>query len=223
MESHSIHLQRLYDERFAGQHAYRNQVWQVLTLSFFSKWVAPSDTVLDLGSGYCEFINNIRASKKFAMDLNPDAREHASQDVELILHDCSVTWPIPLESLDVVFTSNFLEHLFDKSQVMETLRNAFASLRPGGRLVAIGPNIKYLPGAYWDFFDHLVPLTELSLSEALVAAGFTVDECHGRFLPYTMSEGRQYPPSFVGLYLRVPVAWRVLGKQFLVVATKPLD
>lgn len=180
-----------------------------------------TDTVLDLGCGYGEFINNVQASKKLAMDLNPDAAKHVAPDVELVQHDCSTTWPIPAASLDVVFTSNFLEHLLDKQQVMSTLRNAFECLQPGGRIVAIGPNIKYLPGEYWDFFDHLVPLTELSLSEALVASGFTIENCYGRFLPYTMSEGRKYPPSFVSLYLRFRPAWRVLGKQFLVIATKP--
>jgi SAM-dependent methyltransferase len=221
VESHSKHLQRLYDERFAGQHAYRNQVWRVLTARFFSKWIAQTDIVLDLGCGYGEFINNVQAAKKYAMDLNPDSVNHAADDVELILHDCSTAWPVPASSLDVVFTSNFLEHLFDKQQVMNTLRNAFESLRPGGRIVAIGPNIKHLPGEYWDFFDHLVPLTELSLSEALVAAGFQIEECCGRFLPYTMSEGRKYPPVFVRLYIRFRLAWRLLGKQFLVVATKP--
>jgi len=53
--------------------------------------------------------------------------------------------------------------------------------------VAMGPNIKYLSGLYWDFWDHYIPLTEASLKEALVVRGFTVDECFGRFLPYTMA------------------------------------
>ena len=50
----------------------------------------------------------------------------------------------------------------------------------------MGPNMKYLPGKYWDFWDHYIPLTETSLKEALVTRGFGVDVCIGRFLPYTM-------------------------------------
>ena len=218
--SQSEQLQRLYDTRFAGQHAYRTKVWKVLTSEFFRAWIDPTDKVLDLGAGYCEFINNVSASKKFAMDLNPDATHQASPDVELIIHDCSTAWPIGAASLDVVFTSNFLEHLHDKEQVMETIRNAYASLRPGGRLVAIGPNIRYLAGEYWDFFDHLVPLSETSLAEAFRSVGFTILECQGKFLPYTMSDGRSYPISFLRVYLRLPLAWKLLGKQFLVVAVK---
>ena len=34
-------------------------------------------------------------------------------------------------------------------------------------MIALGPNIKYLPGSYWDFWDHFLCLTEMSLGEAL--------------------------------------------------------
>ena len=52
-----------------------------------------------------------------------------------------------------MFTSNFFEHLPDKAALERTLLNAKRSLRSGGKLVMMGPNIKYVPGAYRDFFD----------------------------------------------------------------------
>lgn len=219
--THPEHLRALYVDRFAGKHAFRDRVWQILTRDFFSRWIPPTATVLDLGCGYCEFINNVAVTRRLAMDLNPDAALQAARGVELMLHDCSQPWPVEPATVDVVFTSNFLEHLIDKPQVMATLRNAHAALKPGGRIVALGPNLRYLPGLYWDFFDHLVPLTERSLSEALVAAGFEVEESIPRFLPYTMSGARTYPTFFLSAYLRLRPAWRVLGKQFLVVARRP--
>jgi len=84
----------------------------------------------------------------------------------------------------------------------------------------MGPNIKYLPGAYWDFWDHYVILTELSLREALETRGFRIDLCLGKFLPYTMAGGPRYPLAFLRAYLRLPLAWRMFGKQFLVIASK---
>src|SRR6202030_4716595 len=100
-----------------------------------------------------------------------------------------------------------LEHLPDKAAVSAVLSHAHRCLKPGGRFIAMGPNIKYVPGAYWDFFDHYVALTELSLSEALSTSQFEIEKCVARFLPYTMSDGRQYPMSVLRLYLAMPFVW----------------
>ena len=222
MSAHSpADLQRIYGARFADNLEYRRTVWSTLVSDWFGQYVQVGDSVLDLGCGYGEFINTVRCREKFAMDLNPDAPRVLAKEVTFLPQDCSTRWPRPDATLDVVFTSNFYEHLPDKAALGRTLDEIHRCLRPGGRLVAMGPNIKYLPGEYWDFWDHYVPLTESSLKEALVLRGFTVDVCLGRFLPYTMSTGARYPVVFLRAYLRLPLAWRIFGKQFLVVGTRP--
>lgn len=157
------------------------------------------------------------------MDLNPDARGFANPGVDILEQDCSSRWGIDSDSLTVVFTSNFLEHLPAKSALEATLHEAFRALKPNGRFIAMGPNIRYLPGAYWDFFDHHLPLTELSLSEVLEKCGFHVEIKRARFLPYTMSRGVEYPAWMLRAYLAWPMLWRLAGKQFLVVARKPFS
>ncbi len=220
MPAHSsTDLEKIYQTRFSGQSEYRRKVWSVLC-AYFSRWIPNDAAVLDLGCGYCEFINAIRARQKYGMDLNPDSARLASPGVTVLQQDCSAEWRVPPGTLDVVFTSNFFEHLPDKAALERTLQNAWHSLRPGGTIVMMGPNIKYVPGAYWDYFDHHVPLTELSLVEILKKCDFEIEACIGRFLPYTMSQGRTYPVWMLELYLSVPWAWRAFGKQFLVVARK---
>jgi SAM-dependent methyltransferase len=155
------------------------------------------------------------------MDLNADTAKHLGAELTFFQQDCSQPWPLPENSLDTVFTSNFFEHLPDKATLGKTLQQARRCLKPGGRLICLGPNIKYLPGKYWDFWDHYLELTELSLSEGLGNRGFMIERCEPRFLPYTMVSGRQYPLVFIRLYLRLPIAWRFFGKQFLVIARKP--
>lgn len=214
-------LSKIYRRRFADTAAYRKKVWSVLTRQFFTKWVAAGHEVLDLGCGYGEFINQIQCGSKWGMDLNPDARAHLDGGVKFLEQDCSARWALDDESLDVVFTSNFFEHLPDKACLSATLGEAFRCLRRGGRLIAVGPNIKVLPGLYWDFYDHHTILTEMSLGEALEISGFAVEEAIERFLPYTMVGAREVPLAFVSLYLRLPIVWTFLGKQFLVIARKP--
>jgi SAM-dependent methyltransferase len=213
-------LEKIYSARFSGMEAYRNDVWNVLVNQFFSRWIKPEDSVLDLGCGYCEFINNIGAAQKFAMDLNPSAKDRVSRATRFIEQDCSAPWPLPDDSLDIVFSSNFFEHLPSKTALQATLIEAYRCLKPAGRLIALGPNVKLLTGEYWDFFDHHLPLTELSLSEALVIAGYKIDLALARFLPYTMSQGFRPPIWTLRLYLKVPLLWKLFGRQFLVIGKK---
>jgi dolichol-phosphate mannosyltransferase len=57
-------LKLIYERRFAGREDYRLAVWGVLCREVFSKWIFPDSSVLDLGSGYCEFINQITAGRR---------------------------------------------------------------------------------------------------------------------------------------------------------------
>lgn len=214
-------VSRVYARRFGGAEEYRRAIWRVLVNRCFQRLVPPEAVVLDLGCGYGEFINTVQAAKKLAMDLNPDSRRRLRPGIQFLEHDCSVPWPLPADELDVIFTSNFFEHLPDKSALGRTLDEAFRCLKPGGMLVALGPNIKFTKGAYWDFWDHHVPLTEASLSEALETRGFEMTACYARFLPYTMAKGPQYPPALLAVYLWFPLLWRVFGRQFLIRARKP--
>jgi SAM-dependent methyltransferase len=213
-------LQSIYEHRFTTMLQYRNEVWRVLAGEFFQRHVRPTDAVLDLGCGYGEFINHVRCGSKYGMDLNPRSPEFLAKEVKFLQQDCSTRWGLPDASLDVVFTSNFFEHLPDKLALRNTLQEARRCLKPGGRLIAMGPNIKYVQGAYWDFWDHFLCLTEMSLGEGLENNGYRVVESIPRFLPYSMVNAPQYPVAFLRLYLALPFAWRFFGKQFLVIAER---
>jgi SAM-dependent methyltransferase len=213
-------LQSIYAARFSGLEEYRLQVWQILISQFFSRWIRPEHHVLDLGCGYGEFINTVSAARKFAMDLNPATKKRLKSDIQLFSQDCSQPWPLSDGCLDVVFTSNFFEHLPNKQLLQATLAEAFRCLKPGGRLIALGPNIKFLPGQYWDFFDHYIELTELSLAEVMTMTSYQMEEVIPKFLPYSMSQGSRPPLWTLKLFLKLPLAWKIFGRQFLVVGRK---
>lgn len=213
-------LQDEYRLRFSETERYRADVWKVLCDKYFSRFFTPDSSVLDLGSGWGEFINNIQAKKKYAMDLNPEAGCKVSDKVQFSHQDCSKEWGIETESLDVIFTSNFLEHLPDKAHIERTITEAHRCLKHDGQIICLGPNIKHVPGAYWDFWDHFVPLTDNSLSELLMLKGFIIQSKTSRFLPYSMSNAKRPPLFFVKLYLKLPFIWPLFGKQFLIVGRK---
>jgi hypothetical protein len=95
------------------------------------------------------------------------------------------------------------------------------ALKPGGKYLILGPNLRYLPGQYWDFYDHHLGLTHLSLSEALQLKGFNIESCIDRFLPFTTQGALPTHPYLVWAYFKIPLVWKLLGKQFFVVAQKP--
>ncbi|MEJ7745157.1 MAG: class I SAM-dependent methyltransferase [Luteimonas sp.] len=215
-------LQQLYRHRFAqSELPAKNAIWEVLCRFFFQRFVdAENDTVLDLACGYGEFINNIRAKKKIAVDLNPDSPAALRDGIEFHAVRADALEPVASGTVDIVFTSNFFEHLPDKTVLAEVLQEINRVLRPGGTLIAMGPNIRYLPGEYWDFIDHHLPLSERSLTEALQMSGFRMTRVVDRFLPYTTQSRLPKAPLLVRIYLSVPAVWRFFGKQFLVFASK---
>lgn len=221
MSDSKVELDKLYNQRFPETAlAQKHAIWKVLCSDFFSRYVKPTDTVVDIGAGYCEFINNIRAGKKIAVDLNPDVRRFAAPDVRVINESCTAIRELDSDSADVVFMSNFLEHLPNKDLVLDTFRESQRILRKGGRVMVLQPNIRYLPGEYWDYFDHHTPLTERSLVEGLQLAGLEPTTVIAKFLPYTTKSRLPQAPWLVQLYLKIPLAWHVLGKQAFVVAEK---
>lgn len=215
-------LADLYRIRFHEDFLPRKiEIWKVLCKDFFQKFVAQEDVVVDVACGYGEFINNIQAGKKIGIDLNPDSTKHLSPEVEFHAISAGALETLGEARANVLFTSNFLEHLPDKTTLNSFLDQVFCVLKPGGRYLILGPNLRYLPGEYWDFYDHHLGLTHLSLCEALELKGFKIEKCVDKFLPYTTQGSLPTYPFLVKLYLMTPFAWKFLGKQFFIIATKP--
>ena len=220
----AMDVTQLYRNRFdEADLARKSRVWDVLYARVFSRWVRPKDTVLDLGAGFCEFINAARAARRIAVDLNPDAVRFAGPGVELHTASARRLDFLSDGAVDVVFSSNFLEHLPTKDDVSSVVREALRVLKPGGTLMLLGPNVRLVPGAYWDFFDHHIPLSERSVCELLALMGFHIEHVEARFIPYTTRSALPQAPWLVALYLTLrPLSSALLGKQFLIVARKPL-
>ena len=215
----------IYADRFDKDVDKRNVMWQILCKDYFQKFIGPNDTVLDLAAGYCEFINNIKCKQKIAVDLNATTKKKANKDVK-VYQALSTNLPKRLTStVDVVFTSNFFEHLDSKNELIDTLKEVHRILKPGGKLMVLQPNIRLVGAQYWDYVDHTLPLTEKSLYEAFLLTNFKLTYQKVRFLPYTANSRIPALPFLIRAYLRFPPVQLVMGKQsFLVgISDKPSE
>jgi SAM-dependent methyltransferase len=217
----------IYTKRFSSaEEETRRRTWEVLCRDFFQKYVAANDVVVDIGAGDGHFLKNIRARKKIAVDLSPHVAELSRIGVEVLQIPASELSSRLSEKADVILMSNFLEHLPNKQLLLEILAECRKALAPGGRVLILQPNIRYVGAAYWDYIDHHIALTEHSLREALEVSGFRIKELIPRFLPYTAKSNvgkiaSLSPTSrLIEIYLKLPPLWRIFGQQTFVVAVK---
>ena len=214
-------IEYLYKQRFSPkERRKKDRIWEIVCKQVLCKYIPEGSSVMDVGAGYCEFINHIKAKEKIAVDKNLETRQYARNDVKILNVDCKRMTPIESDSVDVIFSSNFLEHLSDKDEVFKTLKEFRRVLKKDGRLILMGPNIRYLAGAYWDFFDHKVPLSHLSLTEVLGSLEFTVLKVCDKFLPYTTKSKIPQWGFLIKLYLSFPLFYKIFGKQFLIIVQK---
>jgi 2-polyprenyl-3-methyl-5-hydroxy-6-metoxy-1,4-benzoquinol methylase len=214
-------VERIYRERFDEHDANRkNDIWKHIT-AYLQRFVDPAGRVLDIACDRGDFIRNIRAGEKWATDLR-DVSGHLTPEVRFVqANGLELDSVLPAAHFDVVFMSNYLEHLPSGDAVVRQLRVAHALLKPGGRVVVLQPNVRLVGGGYWDFIDHSVMLTERSLVEAAELAGLETLRLVTRFLPYTTKSRLPQRPFLVRAYLAFPPAWLLMGKQTLYVGARP--
>lgn len=211
----------IYADRFDKDTQKRDVMWKVLCKDYFQKFIGKDDVVLDLAAGYCEFINNIECGKKIAVDLNEKTKTKAAKDVK-VYQALSTSLPKELSGkVDVVFTSNFFEHLDSKNELIDTLKEVHRVLKPGGKLMVLQPNIRLVGNQYWDYVDHTLPLTDKSLVEAFHLTNFNMEYKKARFLPYTANSKTPAIPLLIRMYLRFPPAQLIMGKQTFMIGSKP--
>ncbi len=216
------YLKKLYANRFDSRQMQAKAVlWKVLIDDFLQKYVPSQSSVLDIGGGYCEFLNQIRAEKKCLIDLNPDSKLFANPDIKVVNIDVLNLGNGSLfsEQFDCIFISNFFEHLSNKEELVKIILFCFDALKPSGSLLVIQPNFKYSYQEYYDFIDHQLPITHLSLQELLETVGFEIDLIIPKFLPFS-TKGRPASPLLLKIYLRLPFLWQFWGGQMFVKASK---
>lgn len=207
---HAVHL---------PEHPARAVVWQVVA-EHLSRWVPADANVLEIGAGYCHWINAVRgARRRVAVDVWPELPRHTASGVEAIVADVTKdVRGLAMQPFDVVLASNLLEH-FEPAVSSSVIADVAAVLRSGGRFIIVQPNFRYAYREYFDDYTHRSIFTDVSLQNLLRSHGFEIDFCAPKFLPYSMREARvPISPMLIKLYLNSPIKPR--AGQMLIVARK---
>lgn len=212
-----IDYSRLYDFRFRKvSTAHRTAVWEEIATYLAGRLDSPG-RVLDAAAGRGEFINAVPATERWAIDVVDSPQLHQDPGVRTVIGDI-LEVELPEKHFDLIFASNLLEHFPSQEVVGSFLARMRSLLAPGGRIAVLGPNFRYCAREYFDCADHTLALTHTSVEEHVYSAGFTVDTVEPRFLPFSFRGRLPTGHRLVRAYLRFPPAWRLLGKQFLVIA-----
>lgn len=204
------HLTRLsFDPR-------RDVVWRSLWRSYFCKQISPNDCVLDLGCGYGDFINNVIARRRIAVDSWEDFLKYVDPDVERVVGSVTDLDFIEEGVVDFAFASNLFEHLSRDSfaRVLEILR---VKLAANGTLNILQPNYRYAYKEYFDDYTHVSIYSHISITDFLNTNGFDVLEIRPRFLPLTVKSRLPISPWLIKAYLASPI--KPLAKQMLIRAS----
>ena len=126
-------------------------------------------------------------------------------------------------AVDVIFISNFFEHMKNKDEIEQILLESRRILKrksAGWQILILQPNIRFAYKEYWDFFDHHIPLSDKSLVEVLEILDFKIEMVIPRFLPYSTKSKFPDWSLLIRIYLCLPFAWRIFGKQAFIVASR---
>ncbi len=217
-------MQKLYQTRFqAVERTEKDSVWGGGICSYLENFLPhTTKSIVDVAAGYCDFINHIGFKcKKYAIDINPDVEKYAADDVKTYVDDITnMSRYFEKGTVSIFFMSNFLEHI-RKEDISKLLEQEYDLLEPKGEVWILTPNIRYVGGKYWDFYDHITPITEKALMEAGELCGFHVRKCIKKFLPFTTKSRLPKAPWIVRMYLRLmPVSGWFFGEQSFLILQK---
>lgn len=205
---------RYFETRFAADPR-REILWRTLVRHYFQAQIPSDGCVLELGAGYGNFINNVRARRRIAQDQWPGFTNHLQQGVESHVGPIEELSFLDDDSIDYVFASNLFEHI-TQEEFASVLRQLRRKLKRTGILTLLQPNYRYAFREYFDDYTHKTVYSHLSICDFLQANSYEVTAVKPRFLPLTLKSRLRVSPSLIRLYLLSP--FKPLGKQMLVQA-----
>lgn len=194
-------------------------VWKEI-VRYLETFIPEDSTVLDIGAGYCDFINNVKAKNKIALDKSVDFKQFVFSGIRTVQSEVTDMSAIENNSVDVLSASNLLEHL-DDDELLKTIGEIRRILKSDGKLILMQPNYRLSYKTYFDDPTHKKIFSDVSLRVFLESHGFEIVLSKPRFLPFSMNSRPSVIPIFsllIRAYIYSPL--KPFAGQMLFVAKK---
>lgn len=209
-------MSNYYETRYTPDPG-RTKVWCAIVDYISKKYLNEPNAALDLGCGYGDFINNLKCPNKFAVDLNPDAANYIAPGIKFFNSTADKLDAVESGSLDLIFSSNLLEHL-DDNELERAVKEFHRVLKVDGLMITMQPNYYYAYREYFDDYTHKKVFSHQSLQDFFSANGFKTNAIEKKFVPFSLKSRLPKTYMLTKLYLDFPL--RPMAKQMLGVFRK---
>ncbi len=163
-------MNNYYDQKYFDWQKKAGEFGGWANISKFSKYIKPTDSVLDFGCGGGYLLSNINCNKKVGIEINDTATEIARRNGVEIYKDTDDAPGL----FDVVISDNAMEHVDYPLGELKKLKD---KLKLGGKIICIVPcesiSMRYKKG---NVNYHLYSWSPMAIGNLLTEAGFQVVE-----------------------------------------------
>jgi len=191
-------------------------VWRAVVEDIQGRFIDNDATVLELGCGYGDFISQVKAARRIAVDI-AEVEQFLEPAVTFFRREVTDLSFINDGDVDVVFCSNLFEHL-SRPDAAKVMHEAWRVLRSKGRLIALQPNFRLCYREYFDDYTHETIFTDTSLADMMAAQSFRVIYKRAGYLPFSMKE--RLPKSYWLTKLYLMLGSPIFAKQMLIAGAK---
>ena len=157
----SNYLETIYNENTAPFTDYPKKLISYLFKRFK---MSKNQKILELGCGRGEFLNEFVKcglevhgvdisdySEKFFTQLNFKKIDMENEKL-----------PYQDNYFDFIYSKSFIEHFYYPEKIF---KEAYRVLKPGGMIITLTPEWKYIYKSFYEDFTHRVPFTKVSLKD----------------------------------------------------------
>ena len=164
------YLNIIYDQKSHPKTSYPEKLVKYLFNSFKMQ---KGQIFLEPGCGRGEFLNEFYklGLKCHGIDLSQHAGSMLDKKVDVIKgFDLeNDKWPYPDNFFDIIYSKSIIEHFYYPDKIFE---EAHRVLKPGGIIITLTPEWKYIYKSFYDDHTHRVPFTKSSLGDILKLHNF---------------------------------------------------